>query len=190
MAHLAQGLGWKLPLIGCNGYADCRLLVYHQLNGLTIPLQLLLAKKNQPSWVVWLVPRIPVSNQAQKQVRDYPRLATPRRGFQYDVSYPPIHKKLFPNSYKNDGGLLYNSSHGWGTQPKTEIIKFVIFTEDVLYLLETNKEMIVQRLKKGLQNDIVRFLQWHYIRDKDFAWRKSLIQCPIGIGLLENFPSP
>jgi hypothetical protein len=44
MAHLAQGLGWKLPLISCNGYADCRLLVYHQPNGLTIPLQLLLAR--------------------------------------------------------------------------------------------------------------------------------------------------
>jgi ribosomal protein S10 len=36
---------------------------------------------------------------------------------------------------------------------KTEIIKFVIFTEDVLYLLETNGQMIVQRLKKELQND-------------------------------------
>jgi ribosomal protein S10 len=40
-----------------------------------------------------------------------------------------------------------------GCSIKTEIIKFVIFTEDVLYLLETNKEMIVQRLKKELQND-------------------------------------
>ena len=36
---------------------------------------------------------------------------------------------------------------------KQEIIKFVIFTEDALYLLETNGLMIVQRLKKELSND-------------------------------------
>ncbi len=51
------------------------------------------------------------------------------------------------------GGLIITINNGGGVQIKTEIIKFVIFTEDVLYLLETNGQMIVQRLKKGLQND-------------------------------------
>jgi hypothetical protein len=63
-----------------------------------------------------------------------------------------MHKKLFPIPMEQ-GGLIITINNGGGVQIKTEIIKFVIFTEDVLYLLETNKEMIVQRLKKGLQND-------------------------------------
>jgi len=43
--------------------------------------------------------------------------------------------------------------HSVGCLKKQEIIKFVIFVEDVLYLLETNRKMIVQKLKKELQND-------------------------------------
>jgi hypothetical protein len=75
------------------------------------------------------------------------------RGVSVGSNLPSHQHNTFPNFENFGGGLLYNLLAGWGLDSKTEIIKFVIFTEDVLYLLETNKEMIVQRLKKGLQND-------------------------------------
>ena len=76
-----------------------------------------------------------------------------RRGFLHDVTYSPINTKLFQILKILVGGFFPITTWGGDGLLKTEIIKFVIFTEDVLYLLETNKEMIVQRLKKELIND-------------------------------------
>lgn len=74
-------------------------------------------------------------------------------GFPLEVTYSPIDTIVFQILKILVGGFFPITTWGGDGLLKTEIIKFVIFTEDVLYLLETNREMIVQRLKKELIND-------------------------------------
>lgn len=84
---------------------------------------------------------------------EYPRLPQLCVGLLLEVTSPPIDTIVFQILKILVGGFFSTSRLGGVLIEKTGIIKFVIFAEDVLYLLQTNKEMIVQRLKKELIND-------------------------------------